>query len=107
MGDTPFPECPTVYDQSVRTSCCNCKDEFNLGWLKTAAEKEAFQSTVTDFYNLAKQIDPKRIIMLNDGLLLRPSDMFSLYSGAPADGPTVRHEFGEYYCSLPDPGLID
>jgi hypothetical protein len=33
--------------------------------------------------------------------------MFSLYKGAPEDGPTVRHEFGDYYCSLPDPGLIE
>ncbi len=32
--------------------------------------------------------------------------MFSLYAGTPPDAPTVRHEFGEYYCSLPDVDLI-
>jgi hypothetical protein len=33
--------------------------------------------------------------------------MVSLYRGSPDDRPTVRHEFGQYYCSLPDLGLID
>jgi len=81
-------------------------NEFNLNWLKSPEEKKEFQSTVDDFYRFAKSIDPHRLILSNDGLLLRPSDMFSTSSGAPADAPTVRHEFGEYYCSLPDISLI-
>ena len=81
-------------------------NEFNLNWLKSRAEKKEFQSTIEEFYRFAKSIDPHRLILSNDGLLLRPSDMFSLSSGAPPDAPTVRHEFGEYYCSLPDISLI-
>ncbi len=82
-------------------------NELNLDWLKTEAEKREFQTTVEEFYRLAKSIDPNRLILSNDGLVLRPTDMFSLYRGAPADAPTVRHEFGGYYCSLPDISLID
>jgi hypothetical protein len=82
-------------------------NEFNLNWLKTDAEKKEFQAAVDEFYGFAKSIDPERLILSNDGLLLRPSDMFSLYTGAPEDAPTVRHEFGNYYCSLPDISLID
>ena len=81
-------------------------NEFNLNWLKSDAEKKEFQSTIEEFYRFAKSIDPHRLILSNDGLLLRPSDMFSLYAGTPPDAPTVRHEFGEYYCSLPDINLI-
>ncbi|MCZ2075639.1 MAG: hypothetical protein LC130_11655 [Bryobacterales bacterium] len=81
-------------------------NEFNLDWLKTEAERKEFQASVEEFYRLAKSIDPRRLILSNDGLVLRPTDMFSLYNGAPEDAPTVRHEFGSYYCSLPDISLI-
>ena len=81
-------------------------NEFNLEWLKSPEDRKEFQTTVDEFYRFAKSIDPHRLILSNDGLLLRPSDLFSLYKGAPPDAPTVRHEFGEYYCSLPDVGLI-
>jgi hypothetical protein len=50
---------------------------------------------------------PATLILSNDGFDMRPTDMVSLYRGAPQDRPTVRHEFGQYYCSLPDIGLID
>ena len=81
-------------------------NEFNLDWLKTDAERKEFQAGVDELYRLAKSIDPDRTVLSNDGLLLRPTDMASLYAGAPNDIPTVRHEFGSYYCSLPDPSLI-
>ncbi|MCW5983029.1 MAG: hypothetical protein KIT09_33380 [Bryobacteraceae bacterium] len=81
-------------------------NEFNLTWLETEAEREEFQAGVAELYQLAKSIDPDRIVLSNDGLMLRPTDMASLYRGAPDDIPTVRHEFGAYYCSLPDPSLI-
>jgi hypothetical protein len=77
-------------------------NEFNLGWLKTAEEKKDFQALMEDFYKLGKSIDPNRLILSNDGLLLRPSDMASVYDDAPHDMPAIRHEFGDYYCSLPD-----
>jgi len=81
-------------------------NEFNLNWLKTEAERKEFQARVDELYHFAKSIDPDRIMLSNDGLLLRPTDMASLSTGAPEDIPTVRHEFGNYYCSLPDPSLI-
>ena len=82
-------------------------NEFNLNWLKTAAAKQEFQETVAEFYRLAKSIDPNRVILSNDGLVLRPTDMVSVSRNAPKDVPAVRHEFGSYYCSLPDVSLID
>lgn len=81
-------------------------NEFNLSWLKTEVERQEFLNTVADFYQLAKSIDPSRLILSNDGYVMRPTDMVSLFRDAPADVPAVRHEFGEYYCSLPDPSLI-
>ena len=82
-------------------------NEFNLHWLKTDADRASFVESIADFYKTAKRIAPATLIMSNDGFDLRPTDMVSMYRGAPADRPTVRHEFGQYYCSLPDIGLID
>lgn len=81
-------------------------NELNLNWLKTDAERDEFKATVNEFYRFAKSIDPDRLILSNDGLPLEPSDMRSVYTGAAKDVPTVRHEFGQYYCSLPDISLI-
>ena len=82
-------------------------NEFNLNWLKTDADRASFLASIAEFYKAAKQLAPATLIMSNDGFDMRPTDMVSLYRGAPADRPTVRHEFGQYYCSLPDVGLID
>jgi beta-galactosidase len=82
-------------------------NEFNLTWLKSDAERQEFLDTVTEFYSVAKKLDPARLILSNDGLLMRPTDMASLYRDFPQDIPTVRHEFGSYYCSLPDVSLMD
>jgi beta-galactosidase len=82
-------------------------NEFNLNWLASDAEKKEFKETVTDFYLLAKSIDPDRIILSNDGYVMRPTDMVSVFRDPPGDVPAVRHEFGNYYCSLPDISLID
>jgi beta-galactosidase len=38
---------------------------------------------------------------------MRPTDMVSLFRDFPKDIPTVRHEFGSYYCSLPDISLLN
>jgi hypothetical protein len=64
-------------------------------------------AALSDFYKVAKQFAPATLIMSNDGFDLRPTDMVSLSTSPPPDRPTVRHEFGDYYCSLPDPKLID
>ncbi|HSB13166.1 MAG TPA: glycoside hydrolase family 2 TIM barrel-domain containing protein [Bryobacteraceae bacterium] len=81
-------------------------NELNLNWLKSDAERKEFRETVEEFYRLAKSIDPDRLILSNDGLMLDPTDMASIFTGAAKDVPTVRHEFGKYYCSLPDISLI-
>ncbi len=80
-------------------------NEFNLDWLKTDAEKQQFQSLMQELYKFGKSIDPNRLILSNDGLLLRPTDMVSVSEGPAPDLPAIRHEFGEYYCSLPDISL--
>jgi hypothetical protein len=80
-------------------------NEFNLGWLKTVEERENFQALINDLYKLGKSIDPNRLILSNDGLPLRPTDMVSIFDSPPRDIPAIRHEFGEYYCSLPDISL--
>jgi beta-galactosidase len=82
-------------------------NEFNLRWLKTDADRQEMTASIAEFYRLAKQIAPSTLIMSNDGFDLRPTDMVSLSGAPPPDRPTIRHEFGDYYCSLPNPGLID
>ncbi|MGE5647620.1 MAG: glycoside hydrolase family 2 protein [Acidobacteriota bacterium] len=82
-------------------------NELNPEWIKSDAERKQFHATVEEFYRTAKAIDAARLIMATDGTPLRPTDMMSLYGEPPGDVPTVRHEFGEYYCSLPDVSLID
>jgi hypothetical protein len=80
-------------------------NEFNLSWLKSDEERKEFLATVAEFYSYAKQLDPTRLILSNDGYVMRPTDMASLFRDFPKDVPTVRHEFGSYYCSLPDISL--
>jgi hypothetical protein len=82
-------------------------NEFNLGWIKEPPRKQEFLDTVAEFYRLAKSIDPRRLILSNDGYIMRPTDMISTFRETVDDAPAVRHEFGAYYCSLPDPSLID
>ena len=82
-------------------------NEFNLRWLKTDADRQEMTAWIAEFYRLAKQLAPSTLIMSNDGFDLRPTDMVSLSGTPPPDRPTVRHEFGGYYCSLPNPALID
>ncbi len=81
-------------------------NEFNLHWLKSDEDRHTFVDAIGQFYALAKQLAPATLILSNDGFDLRPSDMVSLPEGAAPDRPTIRHEFGDYYCSLPDIGLI-
>jgi hypothetical protein len=82
-------------------------NEFNLTWLDTEAERTRFLDTVKDFYQTAKSIHPDGLILSNDGYVMRPTDMVSHFDGGLPDLPVIRHEFGEYYCSLPDPSLIE
>jgi hypothetical protein len=82
-------------------------NELNPDWIKDESQRKQFFDTIAEFYHLAKTLDPTRIVMSNDGILVRPTDMVSISGVPPGDVPTVRHEFGNYYCSLPDISLID
>lgn len=82
-------------------------NEFNLEWLKTDAERQSMKQSVNEFYNIAKQIAPATLIMSNDGFDIRPTDMVSKFDPKSLDRPTVLHEFGDYYDSLPDIESID
>ncbi len=82
-------------------------NEFNLTWLETEEERKPFLATVADFYALAKKLHPDGLLLSNDGYVMKPTDLVSHYGPGLPDLPTVKHEFGEYYCSLPDISLID
>jgi beta-galactosidase len=81
-------------------------NEFNLRWLKDERSKLAFLQAVAELYRQAKSLMPDRIIMSNDGYRMEPTDMLSMGRGSSPSLPTIRHEFGDYYCSLPDISLI-
>lgn len=80
-------------------------NEFNLRWIKDESSKLAFLQAVAELYRQAKSLMPDRIIMSNDGYHMEPTDMLSMGRGSSPSLPTVRHEFGGYYCSLPDTSL--
>jgi beta-galactosidase len=82
-------------------------NEFNLTWLATEAERKTFLETVADYYRLAKSLHPDGLILSNDGYVMRPTDLVSHFGGGLPDLPVVKHEFGEYYCSLPDISLFE
>lgn len=82
-------------------------NEFNLTWLETEAERKTFLETVEEFYRLAKSLHPDGLVLSNDGYVMKPTDMVSHYGRGVPDLPVVKHEFGEYYCSLPDIALKD
>jgi hypothetical protein len=82
-------------------------NEFNLTWLDTEEERKQFLATIADFYALAKKLHPDGLLLSNDGYVMKPTDIVSHYGPGLPDLPTVKHEFGEYYCSLPDISLID
>jgi hypothetical protein len=82
-------------------------NEFNLGWLDTDEEREEFLESVAEFYAAAKALAPGTLIMSNDGLIMKPTDLASISRGSSEEMPILRHEFGGYYCSLPDISLID
>ena len=50
---------------------------------------------------------PDGLLLSNDGYVMKPTDLVSHFGAGLPDLPMVKHEFGEYYCSLPDISLID
>ncbi|MGH9309063.1 MAG: glycoside hydrolase family 2 protein, partial [Vicinamibacterales bacterium] len=81
-------------------------NEFDLSWLGSDAERKEFLDTVAGLYSVAKSLHPDGLFLSNDGHLMRPTDMVSWFRGGLPDLPVVKHEFGGYYCSLPDTSLI-
>lgn len=77
-------------------------NEFNMQWLKTEADRKSMQESISEFYEIAKKLAPATLIMSNDGFDIRPTDMVSKFDPKPLDRPTILHEFGDYYDSLPD-----
>ncbi|MGH9160898.1 MAG: glycoside hydrolase family 2 protein [Vicinamibacteraceae bacterium] len=82
-------------------------NELNEDWLETDAEKKRLQDTVAQLYHVAKKLHPDGLVLSNDGYIVRPTDMVSHFDDGLPDLPTIKHEFGGYYCSLPDISLID
>lgn len=82
-------------------------NEFNLTWLATDPDRKTFLDTVADYYRLAKSLHPDGLILSNDGYVMRPTDLVSHSGAGLPDLPVVKHEFGEYYCSLPDISLFE
>jgi beta-galactosidase len=82
-------------------------NEFNLNWLKSEAERKDFLNVVDSFYRFAKTLHPDGLILSNDGFFMQPTDMVSKYGDGVPGHPSIKHEFGDYYCSLPDISLID
>ncbi|HZM04006.1 MAG TPA: hypothetical protein VFC44_13425 [Candidatus Saccharimonadales bacterium] len=73
-------------------------------------EKKAYREAIAEFYYYAKKLDSKTLILSNDGNRLPPSDMESarehvLMNEGSLNIPFILHEFGGYYCSLPDVSL--
>jgi len=96
----------TVYRNRPSLLSLAFGNEFNLHWLSSDAERTEFLASVASLYKTAKKLAPATLIMSNDGFDMRPTDMVSTPDKPPPDRPTVRHEFGQYYCSLPDTSLI-
>lgn len=85
-------------------------DELYPPYFKTPDSSSAFQSAITDFYHLGKSINPRILLLSNDGYVVRPTDMVSIGADSHpplTDVPTIKHEFGDYSGSLPDISLID
>ena len=82
-------------------------NEFNLNWLKTDADRASFLASIAEFYKAAKQLAPATLVHV-ERWIRHTSDRY----GQPVQRSTrrppdeVRHEFGQYYCSLPDVGLM-
>lgn len=81
-------------------------NEFNEHRIKDKEDREQFLATIRELVELGRKLNPTRPILSNDGYLVQPTDMASLYSGYASDLPTIKHEFGTYKCSLPDIYII-
>jgi hypothetical protein len=81
-------------------------NEFGLHRILDRRGKEVFLETVREFVALAKSIDPELLVSSNTGYLVPPMDVAIPYRGFSREAPNLKHEYGGYHATLPDPSLI-
>lgn len=81
-------------------------NEFGLHRIPDQRGKEVFLQTVDEFVRLAKSANPGLLVSSNTGYLVPPLDVAIPYQGFSLDKPNLKHEYGGYRCTLPDPSLI-
>ncbi|MCC7496764.1 MAG: hypothetical protein IT160_04245 [Bryobacterales bacterium] len=81
-------------------------NEFGLQRFTEERAKQAFLETVREFAALAKQLCPQLLVSSNTGYLVPPMDLAVPYRGLSRRVPNIKHEYGAYYSTLPDPSRI-
>ncbi len=81
-------------------------NEFGLYRIPDAAGKERFMAVVRELTSLAKGRYPGLLVSSNAGYLVPPMDLAIPYQGLAEGLPNIKHEYGAYYCTLPDIDLI-
>jgi beta-galactosidase len=71
-------------------------------------KEQEFQRAFRRFYKEAKELHPDHLVMPTDGFAFLPADYFATLAGYPLDPqiPVIAHEWGGWYCSLPDISLV-
>jgi len=81
-------------------------NEFGLQRIPDATGKEVFLGAVQELVSMAKERYPGLLVSSNSGYLVPPMDVAVPYRGLAAGLPNIKHEYGAYYCTLPDISLI-
>jgi hypothetical protein len=77
-------------------------NEFGLQRIANQQGKRRFLDAVHEMVALAKSRFPGLLVSTNTGYLVAPMDIAYPYRGLEPGVPTVKHEFGGYYATLPD-----
>lgn len=81
-------------------------NEFGLHRIPDERAKEVFLVAVRELVLLAKSRYPELLVSSNSGYLVPPMDVAVPYRGLATDLPNIKHEYGAYYSTLPDPSLM-
>ena len=81
-------------------------NEFNPYRLHDPESRATFLAAIRELVEQGRRLDPTRPKLSNDGYMVEPTDLASLYTGYSPRLATIKHEFGVYYCSLPDLEMI-
>ncbi|MBS1852473.1 MAG: hypothetical protein JST79_16330 [Acidobacteria bacterium] len=65
-----------------------------------------FARAFEEFYSRTKQLNPDILAISTDGGTQLPSDLYPLAAGCAPGQTTIAHEYGGYFCSLPNVSLI-